>query len=120
MATEEPFPSVVVTPAGVDPDKMRLAGKPDFGPPFSIGEVAKVFFARKVHWVRFRERAGLFGVTPARRNKARVYYLADVERMIYGLLDRGKMDARRAGLCLTIVYGVAANYEEPPEAEEAP
>lgn len=118
MATEDPFPTVVVTPEGVDPDRMRFAERPDFGPEWKIGQVATVFFARKVYWVRWRERAGLFGEVPARRNKARVYHFADVERMIYALLDRGKIDGQRAARCLAVVYACAANYEVPPSPDE--
>lgn len=127
MAVEDPFPSVVMTPEGVDPDRMRLASKPDFGPSFSIGEVAKFFFARKTYWVRWRERSGLFalddgtGSQPRRsEHKARVYYLGDVERMIFGLLGNRKMDSLRAGRCLAIVYACAANYEEPAAEAGAP
>ncbi len=124
MSAEDPFPTVVITPEGVDPDRMRLASKPDFGPPFSIGEVAKVFFGRKTYWVRWRERKGLFALgdgsgSQARRSqhKARVYYLADVERMIYGLLQNEKMDGTWAARCLAVVYSCAANYEEPQTIE---
>ncbi len=61
------------------------------GPTFTISEIAKFFFGRSAHWVRWRERTGAFtyegkpvGIHRTPKG-ARMYDLADVEKMAHAL-----------------------------------
>lgn len=88
-------------------------------PRYRIGEVAKVFFAKSPHWVRWRERSDAFVIEgerwgPARAGgtnlKARDYDLGDIEVMVR-LLYKGKAISRRDHrLALAIVSSQAELY----------
>jgi hypothetical protein len=48
--------STIVVDAGIDPDKMLLADiDTTKGPIFTVSEMAKFFFARSNHWIRWLE-----------------------------------------------------------------
>lgn len=82
----------VITDDGLPADHLIFEGVDvDEGPRFTISEVAKFFFGRSAHWVRWRERSGAFtfegqpvGVHRTPKG-ARVYDLADVEKMAHAL-----------------------------------
>lgn len=78
----------------IDANKLIFAGVDTTGndsPRFSTSEVAKFFFARSPHWMRWRERKGDFvidgqPVVPERTEaNIRSYTLGDVERLAHAL-----------------------------------
>lgn len=117
MALIEPLPlgeTVVVTDARLDPDKLMLDGVDTAKEPhFTVSEVAKVFFARTSHWIRWLESQQAFildgeNVAERRTDKgARVYTLADVERMTHALAVNGKINGAQAANALHIVQTIA-------------
>jgi hypothetical protein len=53
--------ALAVTDSRIDPDRFILADiDTSAGPLFTVSEVAKFFFARTAHWVRWRERRSFF------------------------------------------------------------
>jgi hypothetical protein len=53
--------TLVVTDAALDPDKFMLDGiDTSKNPHFTVSEVAKVFFARSSHWIRWLETKHAF------------------------------------------------------------
>lgn len=69
------------------------------GPTFTISEIAKFFFGRSAHWVRWRERTGAFtyegkpvGIHRTPKG-ARMYDLADVEKMAHALAGEHHISA---------------------------
>ena len=81
----------------LDPEKMLLEDVPyEKGPSFTISEMAKFFFARTKHWVRWLEQGGKLTLTDLdgsqrrvgdRRNDkgGRIYYLRDIEEVAHAL-----------------------------------
>lgn len=52
---------VVLADTKIDPDEFMLAGIDTSSEPrFTVSEVAKFFFARSAHWIRWRERRSFF------------------------------------------------------------
>lgn len=92
----------------VDPTK-----KPKRAPTFSVQEVAKAFFGRSSHWIRWREREGALtladGSVIGGRTKtgSRYYTLADVERIAHALYQRDHIDQAQLILALTNARNVA-------------
>jgi hypothetical protein len=78
-------------------------------PRFSVGELAKVFFGRSSHWIRWNERKGrlILDGEPvgASRSKsgARTYSLVDVERMAHALAMNGGITGEQLLNALRIV-----------------
>jgi len=86
-------------------------------PKFRVSEVAKVFFARSPHWVRWREREGHTDYFDQKINGrsdpnagARSYTLVDVERMARGLAQHGAIDERQLAGALMILRGLGGIY----------
>lgn len=88
-------------------------------PRYRIGEVAKVFFAKSPHWVRWRERTDAFVIDgerwgPERAGgsnlKARDYDLGDIEVMARLLYKGGAISRRDHGIALSIVVAQAELY----------
>lgn len=105
--------TVVVTDTRLDPDSFLLTGiDVSGGPQFTVSEVAKVFFGRSSHWVRWLETQGAFmldgQVVGAGRTAkgARVYSLADVEKMTHALAQQGKINGAQAANALHIVQTI--------------
>lgn len=82
-------------------------------PTFSVQEVAKAFFGRSSHWIRWQEREGTLvkadgqpigGRTPT---YSRYYTLSDVEEMAHALYRRSLIDEGQLILALTNARNVA-------------
>jgi hypothetical protein len=79
-------------------------------PRFNVTEVAKFFFGRSSHWVRWKEKEGdlsLNGKLVAdHRNDggARYYTLSDVEQMAHALCRNGAIDSFQLQHVLRLVY----------------
>lgn len=79
-------------------------------PLFTISEVAKFFFGRTTHWLRWREPFMLDGKEVGTRRTethARVYALDDVEKMAHALAEAGDLTGDRFEGCLLAVEAVA-------------
>lgn len=54
-------PSVVIADSRLDPDQFMLANiDTSEKPHYTVSELAKFFFGRSPHWIRWREREGYF------------------------------------------------------------
>lgn len=105
---------LVVTDARLDQDTFMLEGlDTSEGPHFSVSEVAKFFFARSPHWIRWRETKDDFvldgRVVGNRRTEegARYYTLSDVEEMAHALAHHGAINGSQLHLALTLVQAEA-------------
>lgn len=87
------------------------------GPLYTISEIAKVFFARSPHWIRWREKTGIFtfdgqpvgvGRTP---KGARVYTLGDIEKMAHALVAAEGLNAEELANVLRICQANARMWE---------
>jgi hypothetical protein len=101
---------VVVTDSRLPTDKFILEGIDVAREPvFTVSEVAKVFFARSPHWVRWRERKGFFvldgeDVSGQRTDDgARRYNLADIEKMAHALASKGAINGAQLTNALLLV-----------------
>ncbi len=79
------------------------------GPRFSTAEVAKFFFGRSPHWMRWRERSGMFtldgeSIQPERSSNIRSYTLSDIERLCHALAQHGAIDALQLRLALRLLH----------------
>ena len=104
-------------------------------PFYSVHEVAKVYFAMSSSWLRLKlnpepgRAEGSFldehgkamqfrRRDPDKSDSARVFTLADVERMAYSLWELGDIDSKRLSQILGLVKAEAALYglfDEPAE-----
>lgn len=86
------------------------------GPKFTISEVAKLFFARSPHWVRWQERKGNLtldgNIVGQHRSDAgsRFYTLADVEQMAHALATRKAIGGDQLNNAMLIAQSVARLY----------
>lgn len=86
-------------------------------PVFGISEVAKIFFRRSSHWVRWRERKGSFTldgkeVDPQRtKGGARQYLLPDIERMAHALAQSGAIDGEELARVIRVVHAIGVLYD---------
>ena len=77
----------------VDPNEPIFDGiDTTSGPRFSTAEVAKFFFGKSSHWMRWRERSGQFSfdgefVSPERSSNIRSYTLGDIENLAKALAE---------------------------------
>ena len=106
--------TVVVTDTRLDSEKFMLDGiDVSADPTFKVSDVAKIFFGRSSHWVRWLEGKDAFtldGVEVGTRRTekgARVYTLADVEKMTHALAQQGKINGAQAANSLHIVQTIA-------------
>lgn len=91
------------------------------GPTLQVVEVTKMFFARSNYWIHWLERQGriVWEGEPleARREErgehgeARIYDIADVEKLVYALADEGVIDERQRVSALVTLVGLAAVWE---------
>lgn len=106
----------VVTDTRIDPDQMMLEGIDTFtkGPLFTVSEMAKVFFARTNHWIRWLEQNDKLMLdrpdgerveVGLRRNdkKGRVYTLSDIEEIAHALAQNGAITGSQLRLTLLLV-----------------
>lgn len=108
---------IVVVDAALDPTKFILEGiDVSREPIFTVGEVAKVFFGRSAHWIRWRERKGYFDldgepVGDTRTSEgARRYNLADIEKMAHALASKGAITGSQLRNALMLVQTEARVY----------
>lgn len=94
--------SIVMEVSGIDPDKFIFEGiDTTNGPRFGTNEVAKFFFARTAHWMRWREQRGHFvldsvPVNPERKNSGvRSYTLGDIEHLAHALASNGAITGQQ-------------------------
>ena len=102
--------STTITDATLDPDRMMLEGvDTSKGPTYSISEVAKFFFARSTHWIRWleKEKRMMLDGKPVgtRRNDkdVRIYFLSDVEQIAHGLAQSGSISGTQLRETLQLV-----------------
>jgi len=98
------------------------------GPIFTVSEVAKIFFARTSHWVRWKDKEGAFVFegeyvggfrTTVKKGKegARRYTLADVENMTHALAANDGINGHQMMHSLVVVKAIAEvwGFLEPEE-----
>lgn len=90
---------IVVTDVRLPADHMILDGiDVSEGPHYTVSEVAKVFFGKSAHWVRWREREGFFVLdgeevgSQRSQSGARRYDLADIEKIAHALADKNAIN----------------------------
>lgn len=110
MATD----TVVVTDTRLDSERFMLDGiDVSEGPQFTVSEIAKVFFGRSSHWVRWLEGQKALMLdgkevgTGRTAKGARVYDLADVEKITHALAQGRKISGAQAANALLVVQTVA-------------
>lgn len=115
MQTRE---TILMEFAEVDPSKLIFDGiDTSGGPRWSTAEVAKVFFARTAHWMRWREQRGHFfldgvEVTPERKpSGVRSYTLADVERLAHALAGHNAISASQLAMAIRMLALSGEMYE---------
>lgn len=129
----EPSPARVIVCDDLPADRLMLEDiDVEAEPRYSVGELAKVFFGRSSHWIRWNERKGRLVLDGERvgadrsASGARTYNLADIERMAHALAQNGGIDGMQLLNALRIVqaqariYGyLAPEYVAEPEALSA-
>lgn len=110
--------SVVITNPRVDPSHFILAGiDTSKEPRFAIGEVAKFFFARSAHWIRWveREHRLVLDGKPVGVGRtgsgAREYTLTDVEEMAHALASNNTISGAQLSRALALVAMEAELWE---------
>lgn len=112
----DPFTQLIITDSEIDPNHFMLDRMSmERSPTFSVSEMAKVFFARSDHWVRWRERKGFFdldGVSVGSRTDAgaRSYNLAEVEQALHAAARNNAISGVQLLIGLKIVRAIAVNY----------
>jgi hypothetical protein len=101
---------VVLTDSRLPTDRFILDGiDVTREPMFTVSEVAKVFFARSPHWIRWRERKDYFVLDGERvggqrtDEGARRYNLADIEKMAHALAEKGAINGAQLTNALLLV-----------------
>jgi hypothetical protein len=116
MSNPDWNPTIVIADPSLDPDKLIFEGVDTTkGPEFSVGEVAKYFFARSPSWLRQHEIKGHFFVhgepdfTPRRRvaRNARFFYLEDIERIAHALAFNNVITGARLRTILILLKAEA-------------
>jgi hypothetical protein len=117
--SEAPDDVAVITDHRIDPAKFILADiDTSPRPHFNVSEVAKVFFARSPHWVRWREARGFFVLDegtgqekPVGNHRtqrgARYYTLSDVEEMAHALAQKQAITGSQLRTTLLLVENSA-------------
>lgn len=107
MADDAQF---ILTDTRLPADKFILEGVDVSEEPlFAISEVAKMFFARSPHWIRWRERKGDFNldgedVSGGRTQTGlRKYTLADIEKIAHALAEKGAINGAQLNTVLLLV-----------------
>lgn len=112
-ANGRPYDQVTVTDPRLDDKRYLLEGidvsDPEKAPHFTVSEVARVFFGRTSHWIRWQEGLGNFSLdgtevgTDRTPSGARTYTLADVELMAHALATNGAISGRQLNDALLVV-----------------
>jgi len=104
-------PAVILAEKAIDPDKLILEGiDTSREPHYSVSEVAKFFFGKSSHWVRWCERKGTFVFegeevgTQRTESGSRVYCLGDVEKMGHALASKGIITGAQLMNVMHLVY----------------
>lgn len=109
-------PTIVIADPNLDPDKLLFEGvDTSKGPAFSVGEVAKFYFARSPSWLRDHESKGNLVIagepefTPRRRvsRNARFFYLEDIERVAHALTYNNVITGARLRTVLVLLRAEA-------------
>lgn len=115
MPLSEWDPTVVITDLNLDPDHLLFENIDTTPyPHFSVGEVAKLFFAKSPSWLRAQETAGKFNIEgedlfEVRRRvakHARYFCLEDIELMAHALAYNRVINGVRLRTMLTVLKGV--------------
>lgn len=108
--TDIPQAQVVASDPRLPHDRFILDGiDVSREPHFTVSEVAKVFFGRSSHWMRWLERHGWLELdgeavgTKRTEQGARYYTLDDVENIAHALAQKGKINVAQLTNCLLIV-----------------
>lgn len=116
--SEQLAEAIVVTDPKVDPDRFLLTGIDTSREPlYAIGEVAKFFFARTAHWVRWveREHKLVLDGEPVAQDRtgsgSRKYTLTDVELMSHALAQNGAINGAQLRRALSLVAIEAEVYD---------
>ncbi len=86
-------------------------------PLYTVSEVAKFFFARSAHWIRWREKEGDLKLNGKQvgngrtEGNARVYTLVDVENMAHALMRNNAIDLDQLDYALALVEAEARLYD---------
>ena len=106
--------TVVVTDTRLDSEKFMLEGiDVSAGPTFKVSDIAKIFFGRSSHWVRWLEAKNALVLdgqevgTRRTAKGARVYTLADIEKIVHALAQQGKINGAQAANALHVVQTVS-------------
>lgn len=97
----------------VIPDRFDPDGNPLPGPKFSVSEVAKVFFGRTPHWIRWLENQGrttLEGrpvATARTEHGSRQYTLGDIELLAHALNENDAIDMAQLVLAVNTARNIA-------------
>lgn len=91
------------------------------GPTFTVTEVAKVFFNRTPHWVRWIEREGWLKTPDGeslvpREGGLRAFTLPSIEKIAYNLADNGRIDGGQLLVALRVVRSIADVWEMLPDS----
>lgn len=118
--TDEPSYEVVFRDPDIPADRLMFEGiDPDGSPQFRVSEVARVFFARSSHWVRYCENENFFTldgeVVATRRTPegARTYNLLDIEKMAHALAQNDRIDGETLHRVLSIIRLVGEVHKVP-------
>lgn len=92
-------PEVVIEDPRMDPGRLMYAEMPyEEGPQFRISEVAKTFFGKTPHWMRWLQTKNALvfdGREVGNRlseNNNRIYGLRDIEEIAHGLAQQRRLD----------------------------
>lgn len=100
---------VILHDVAIDPSKFMFKNIDTSRLPlYTVSEVAKFFFGRSPHWMRWRERKGFFVLngkdvgTTRTEQGARVYTLTDIEQIAHALAlsDPPAIDGEKFHLAL--------------------
>jgi hypothetical protein len=128
------FPGYIVTEEMIE-DRIRSKGPRGAHPTYHMNEVAKFFFAMSASWLRLRLKSDgdhpeTWFVNPDgtrmrfRRNdpgkavSARVFWLSDIEPMVWSLVRFGGIEPDRLAHVLRVVEAQGVLYELLPSSPD--
>jgi hypothetical protein len=134
--------SIEISFSRLDPDHMIFEGIDTSVPPpgspltaapqYTVSEVAKFFFARSGHWIRWAEKKGKIQLNGKKQSTvhrtkggARYYTLEDVEKLAHALAESNAItidQLRHALLVLSdeaLLYGYKTDGEASGDGTEA-
>lgn len=121
-----------VTDDRIDPDRMIFEGVDTYrestdvkgkvkvkGPIFTVSEMAKFFFGRTNHWIRWKESSGSMvdgsGKPVGKRRDPkmgnRIYTLGDIEQIAHALAANGSITGTQLRHTLRILKSQGEMYE---------